>query len=138
MGEAATGVVGEEFVGNASEHLGFTGKAAEGAGMQDARGIASERAAVRVRVLGISAPGEGAGIGERNSDSGWQWSGRGELRCGSVFWRHSIWLYYFSALKMKRLRSNFQFRRSKKAAARKMNREGGSENLAVKEKRRHA
>src|SRR6185437_16369391 len=100
MGEAATGVVGEEFGGSASEHLSFAGEAAEGARMQDARGVASERAAIGVRGLGMSAPGEGVGGGRGNSDSRGQRRGRGGFRSGSVFGRHSIWLYNFSALKM--------------------------------------
>jgi len=51
-------MIGEEFGWNAGEDLSFAGKAAEGAGMQDASRIASEGAAVGVWGLGRCAPGE--------------------------------------------------------------------------------
>jgi hypothetical protein len=77
MGEPAAGVVGEELGGDAREDLGFAGKAAEGAGMQDSRSVSGEWAPVRVRGFRMQAGGEGPGSSGRNGDSRRQRRGRG-------------------------------------------------------------
>ena len=46
--------------GQAGEDLGFAGEAAEGAGVEDAGGVAGEGSAVGMGGLGVVAAGEGA------------------------------------------------------------------------------
>lgn len=87
VGEAAAEVVAGRIVGETSEDLGFSGEAAEGAGMEDACGVASEGGTVGMGRLAMVAPDERACAGDGNG------SGQCEGCVGDGHAVVPFWLY---------------------------------------------
>jgi hypothetical protein len=84
VGEAAAKVVGWGVFWQAGEDLGFAGKAAKGARVENAGGVASERRAIGVERLGMGAVSE---VAVRITANGYGWRescGRGGFRCRHI------------------------------------------------------